>query len=582
MHLMLNRHSKVIPLRDVHSGTDLQTDQEALNDKLSFLQITYEDLARVRDVSSLMEPYFDLIAKRQYDVIEQFPSLNAIILEHSHRERLERTFVAYFKSLFSADITNPEFWMKRRRIGRVHSKIQVTADWYVGSYVRLFEYLIPVIVDKWNKWPGELSEILLACMKIVLLDMQVIMEEYEEQALFINIEKLSDVLEYMFELNGTLSVAEKAAKVQEDADNISAAAQQLTASVREVADYAVKATEHSERVMRDAQAGGEVARTALEGIVALRQAFEQLQHQSTAVVSAAERISSVLELIQEIAEQTHVLSLNAGIEAARAGEHGRSFQVIASEVRALANQTRNSIQDTMEIIRDVQNAAHTMNQVTERISHELVEKVGTAHQAMGAVENIVSEVHRIVEYMANIAANTEEQAAATDDIATRVTDIMDGVMNVQNAIDALGHDIYRTSVQVNDLRNSMVERIANAHHDRMLLRIAKTDHLLWKWWLYNYMMGYHPMEEEQLKDHHQCRFGKWYDAAKGHSRFAANPLFQRLDQPHQRVHQLASEIYHALQQDIRSDVSMKMRDLEEASQEVVRLLNALYEELERQ
>ncbi|EJY56238.1 GTP cyclohydrolase I [Alicyclobacillus hesperidum URH17-3-68] len=201
---------------------------------------------------------------------------------------------------------------------------------------------------------------------------------------------------------------------------------------------------------------------------------------------------------------------------------------------------------------------------------------------MGAVENIVSEVHRIVEYMANIAANTEEQAAATEDIATRVTDIMDGVMNVQNAIDALGHDIYRTSVQVNDLRNAVVERIANAHHDRMLLRIAKTDHLLWKWWLYNYMMGYHAMEEEQLKDHHECRFGKWYDAAKGHSSFAANPLFQRLDEPHQRVHRLASEIYHALQQDIRSDISAKMHDLEEASQEVVRLLDALYEELERQ
>nr|WP_242549664.1 methyl-accepting chemotaxis protein [Alicyclobacillus mali (ex Roth et al. 2021)] len=334
--------------------------------------------------------------------------------------------------------------------------------------------------------------------------------------------------------------------------------------------------------MRDAQAGGEVARTALEGIVALRQTFDQLQHQSTAVVSAAERISSVLELIQEIAEQTHVLSLNAGIEAARAGEHGRGFQVIASEVRALANQTRDSIQETMDVIQNVQDAARTMNQVTQTVSLELADKVGTAQQAMGVIESIVSEIHHIVEYMGNIAASAEEQAAATEDIASRVVDIMDGVTDVKRRIDALGQDMYRTGVQVNDLRNAMVERIASARHDRMLLRIAKTDHLLWKWWLYNHMMGYHAMEEEQLKDHHECRLGKWYDAAKGYSSFAANPLFQRLDEPHQRVHRLASEIYHALQQDIRSDVSAKMHDLEEASQEVVRLLDALYEELERQ
>ncbi|MBF8379136.1 CZB domain-containing protein [Alicyclobacillus mali] len=561
----------------------VHTDLEALNEKLSFLQVTQEDLARVRDVSSWIEPYLEQIAKRQYDIIEKFPNLNKIIVEHSHRDRLERTFVDYFRRLFRADVADGVFWQERKRIGRVHSRIHVTADWYIGSYMRLFEYLIPAVVNQWHGKPRELSDTLLACLKMVFLDMQVIMEAYEEEELQVGyIENVSNVLELILGIEDIPPTKNAIEKAVSDSENISAATEQLSASVREVADYAVKAAEHGDRVMRDAQAGGEVARTALEGIVALRQTFDQLQHQSTAVVSAAERISSVLELIQEIAEQTHVLSLNAGIEAARAGEHGRGFQVIASEVRALANQTRDSIQETMDVIQNVQDAARTMNQVTQTVSLELADKVGTAQQAMGVIESIVSEIHHIVEYMGNIAASAEEQAAATEDIATRVVDIMDGVTDVKRRIDALGQDMYRTGVQVNDLRNAMVERIASARHDRMLLRIAKTDHLLWKWWLYNHMMGYHAMEEEQLKDHHECRLGKWYDAAKGYSSFAANPLFQRLDEPHQRVHRLASEIYHALQQDIRSDVSAKMHDLEEASQEVVRLLDALYEELERQ
>lgn len=461
------------------------------------------------------------------------------------------------------------------------SQINVTADWYVGSYMRLFEYLIPVVVNQWHRSADKLSGILLACIKLVLLDMQVIMQAYEEESQLKNISSISDVLEFVVRLDGTLAIKEKADKVLADSEDISAAAEELSASVREVADYAVKATEHGERVMRDAQQGGEVARTALEGIIGLNRAFEDLQHQSDAVVSAAERISRVLELIQEIAEQTHVLSLNAAIEAARAGEHGRGFQVIASEVRALANQTRDSIQEIMHVIQDVQEAARTMNQVTQTVSLELVDKVKTAQRAMGAVQTIVSEVNHMVDYISNIAANAEEQAAATEDIATRVVDIMDGVTDVQKEIDVLGRDIYRTSVQVNDLRNAMVERMSDAYDDRLLLRIAKTDHLLWKWWLYNYMMGYHSMEKKQLKDHHECRFGKWYDAAKVNSSLADDPLFQSIDQPHQRVHQLASEIYQALAQAMRSDIGIKMHELEEVSKEFVQTLDALGEELER-
>ncbi|WP_347401685.1 protoglobin domain-containing protein [Alicyclobacillus mali (ex Roth et al. 2021)] len=161
----------------------VHTDLEALNEKLSFLQVTQEDLARVRDVSSWIEPYLEQIAKRQYDIIEKFPNLNKIIVEHSHRDRLERTFVDYFRRLFRADVADGVFWQERKRIGRVHSRIHVTADWYIGSYMRLFEYLIPAVVNQWHGKPRELSDTLLACLKMVFLDMQVIMEAYEEEEL---------------------------------------------------------------------------------------------------------------------------------------------------------------------------------------------------------------------------------------------------------------------------------------------------------------------------------------------------------------------------------------------------------------
>ncbi|ATY84003.1 hypothetical protein CVV65_02725 [Kyrpidia spormannii] len=117
--------------------------------------------------------------------------------------------------------------------------------------------------------------------------------------------------------------------------------------------------------------------------------------------------------------------------------------------------------------------------------------------------------------------------------------------------------------------------------DKQVVRIVKTEHLLWKWWLYNMMLGYHVVDEKQLVDHHQCRLGKWYDQARNRASLSSLDSFRAIDEPHQRFHRLAAEIYRLIRADKRAEAEKRLFELEQASYQLVENLDRLLSDLER-
>jgi methyl-accepting chemotaxis protein len=205
---------------------------------------------------------------------------------------------------------------------------------------------------------------------------------------------------------GTLtSTAERA---QELTTMVAAASEEASTNVQSVASATEEMASSVNEISRQVQ---ESARMATEAVGQARATNDRVSELS----KAASRIGDVVELINTIAEQTNLLALNATIEAARAGEAGRGFAVVASEVKALAEQT---------------------SKATGEIGQQISGIQAATQDSVSAIKEISSTIERLSEISSTIAAAVEEQGAATQEISRNVQQAAEGTQQVSaNIID---------------------------------------------------------------------------------------------------------------------------------------------------
>lgn len=206
---------------------------------------------------------------------------------------------------------------------------------------------------------------------------------------------------------------------------VATAMHEMTTTVQDVARNAAGAAEASHQAEQEAQQGRKLATQTIDAIQTLAEEVERAADVIQSLEKESGNITSVLSVIQGVAEQTNLLALNAAIEAARAGEQGRGFAVVADEVRALASRTQQSTTEIQSMITRLQAGADQAVSVMQSSREKAgrgVEAVGLASDRLLAITDAVTRINDI---NIQIASAAEEQSSVAEEINRNISNVND-------------------------------------------------------------------------------------------------------------------------------------------------------------
>ncbi len=248
-------------------------------------------------------------------------------------------------------------------------------------------------------------------------------EELNETASLLSskVDEVSSSIEQM--VRSVTQVSENTEALANAAEETSASMEEMATSLREVDTSAAEAVRLSQRVVERAESGRIKVRETIAGMEAIRDATETAEQVIRNLGARAVEIGAIVDVIDDVADETNLLALNAAIIAAQAGDHGRAFSVVAEEIKDLAERVLASTKEIGGLIRSVQEEAGKATAAIERGSSSVASGVDLSAEAGMALEEITAASQDSGTRISGIVSSLREQAKA----AGHVVDLMERV-----------------------------------------------------------------------------------------------------------------------------------------------------------
>ncbi len=366
-----------------------------------------------------------------------------------------------------------------------------------------------------------------------------------------------------------LDVSQQAAMVE----TISSASQENAASTQHIADAVAKTSESVRTAAGLSQENRQLSVETRKNISVAHDEIMDARDCMNAVRKQTTEIDRLVEIITAVAEQTNLLALNAAIEAARAGESGRGFAVVADEIKKLAEGTKESV-NTIRI--NVQALQSGISQAAGLIEHAS----GTFRKGQDDVERLTERIQltevetaKAGENADRIRNSIQEQSAVCEEIASSTHVIHEKTLSLMETGRHVGKGLHAVSRSLTAARTTLSNAVANPSADTAL-RMSITDHLNWRWRIYNMILGYEQIQESGLGDHTNCRLGHWV-SGPARQIGAIQSEISALEKPHAQLHSLAGEAVKACRSGNMSAAEARLADMDRVSGIIVSLLESM-------
>lgn len=397
--------------------------------QIETIDLTKKDLAILKQLQPYVEENISTMVDEFYSALSLNKNLVDLINHHSRIERLKITLERHIKEIFDCKI-NAQYIESRRKIAIAHVHIDLESHWYLASFQSLMTSFNKLI----QKLELSNEDTLLAInsfSKILNLEQQLVIQAYEVEQERIRTE-YNNTKSSM--LQTVQDIAEKLNKMNQETTNSLHLISEQSGNIKTATSEGLKLVENTEEKSSEGKKQLEKQNNLMNKIL---DSVNVLDNSMKELRISSNKISEIVKLVTDIADQTNLLSLNASIEAARAGEHGKGFAVVAEEVRKLAEETKSAVQNVSILIKETENNISNMTASVNNVDEQVKISVETQNNLTQSFEQIAvalsgirrkygitsKDIDDITEAIAKLANSTTLVSSSSDSLLKVVTEL---------------------------------------------------------------------------------------------------------------------------------------------------------------